>query len=205
MYRVEDRTLQDTLGGLLNSSVTGVVEKSDDAFAAIKSFQSSFKQLSRTPAMIQAMLQLEFNFVGVIDASAMKTSKDKNEALRTEWYDSAFVVVDYSNVEKWLAKCIKESERGKTIVALVPSRTSSQWFHEMVLEVAKEVRFVKGRVTMTGKAQASSTPDALVVYHSVPNKRRRTDDTAAAVVIRCQTNFQETDFSADLLNSQPSL
>lgn len=203
MYRVEDRTLQDTLGGLLSSSVTGVVEKSDDAFAAIRSFQSSFRQISRTPAMIQAMLQLEFNFVGVVDASAMRSAAEKKEALRTEWYDSTFVVVDYSDVETWLSKCIAESERGRTVVALVPSRTSSQWFHEMVLELAKEVRFVKGRVTLTGKSQAGSTPDALVVYHSVPNKRRRAPESADAVVIRCQTNFRETGFSAGL-NNQPS-
>lgn len=146
--------------------------------------------------MIQSMLQLEFNFVGMVDSGEMKTKKEKDEALYNDWYDSTFVVVDYSDVEKWLKKCIKESELGKTVVALVPARTSSHWFHDMVLEVAKEVRFVKGRVTMTGKSSPGSTPDALIVYHSVPNKRRRKEKGAAAVVIKCSTNFDDTTFEA---------
>lgn len=203
MFRIEDRSLKDTLGALLSSSVTGVVEKSDEAFAAIKSFQSSFKQISRSPAMIQSMLQLEFNFVGMVDASEMTSKKQMQEALATDWYDSTFVVVDYSNVETWLNKCIAESEKGKTVVALVPSRTSSHWFHDLILEQAKEVRFVKGRVTMTGKSTPGSTPDAIVVYHSVPNKRRRKDAEPAAVVIRCSTDFENTSFEAGFSN-QPN-
>lgn len=199
MYRIEDITLQDTLGGLLNSKVTGDVQKSDDAFAAIKSFQSSFKQISRTPAMIRAMLQLEFKFVGVVDASAMKPPELKS-ALRADWYQSVFVVVDYSNVEEWLEKCHAEAAKGKCVVAMVPSRTSTNWFHEMVLESAKEVRFVKGRVTLTGKSQSSSTPDALVIFDEVNNKRRKID-TSAAFVMECASDIKQTGFG---LNSRPN-
>jgi len=77
MYKVEDKTLGDTLDSLISSSVTGTVETSDAAFSAIKSFQSNFKQIVRTPNMIRLMMQLEFNFSGVVDASDNSINKKR--------------------------------------------------------------------------------------------------------------------------------
>ncbi len=78
----------DVLHGLLESSVSGVVEQSDDAFAAIKSFQSSFRQISRTPEMIRLVLQAEFNFAGVVDASAMGEAEAARAANRVGLYNT---------------------------------------------------------------------------------------------------------------------
>ena len=35
---------------------------------------------------------------------------------------------------------------GKTIVLLIPSRTDTQWFHEIILKNNYEIRFLKGRL-----------------------------------------------------------
>jgi hypothetical protein len=180
MKKVEDISLNHSLNNLLNSEVTGNIQKSDEAYAQIKSFQSSFRQITRSPEMIRLMLQLEFNFTGIVDASSM-TAKEKRKSLNSEWFDSSFVIVDYSNVEAWLDKCLHEGERGRTVVALIPARTSTCWFHDIVLEQAKEIRFVKGRVTINEKQ--NSLPDALVIFHSVPNKRPRRDESTTAVLM----------------------
>lgn len=189
MKRVEDISLKHALANLLNSSVTGSVQKSDEAYAQIKSFQSSFKQISRTPAMIRLMLQLEFNFEGVIDASAM-TREAQRQALDSCWFDSSFVVVDYGDVERWLGKCISEAEKGRTVVALVPARTHTAWFHDQVLETAREVRFVKGRVTMNDKQ--NTLPDALVIFDSVPNKRARAKSGNAVLTMTSDLSGRPT-------------
>lgn len=181
MKRVEDISLNHTLNNLLNSRVTGMVQSGDDAFAQIKSFQSSFKQISRTPDMIRLMLQTEFNFVGFLEASQL-SQKEKLQYLASSWFDSTFVVVDYAEVERWLQKCLHEAESGRTVVALVPARTHTMWFHEIVLEQAKELRFVKGRVTMDGKQNV--TPDALVIFHGVPNKRPRNHTSNAVLQLK---------------------
>ena len=180
MKKIEDICLKHSLNNLLNSSVTGNVQKSDEAYAQIRSFQSSFKQITRSPEMIRLMLQLEFNFTGVVDASDM-TLQTKKETLCNPWFDASFVVVDYSDVEMWLDKCLSEAEQGRTVVALIPARTSTSWFHDKVLERAKEVRFIKGRVTINKKQ--NSLPDALVVFHSVPNKRPRKNQSTTAVLM----------------------
>jgi hypothetical protein len=168
-----------------------VVEKSDDAFAAIKSFQSRFKQISRTPEMIRLMLQPEFNFAGVVDAGAMAEA-EADRALQGDWWDCTYVIVDYANVENWLARCLREAAEGRTAVALVPARTNAHWFHELVLEAAEEVRFVKGRVHFpsgNGVARVAGFPDALVVYRGFRRKRERKQGEVA--VLACARSFTD--------------
>jgi len=187
MKRIQPSQETDIFRNIVQSQVSGVLRKSDEAFAEIRSFQMSFKHLARTTEMIQLMLQLEFNFEGVVDACAM-TDEEKKKALEEEWFQSSFVVTDYSNVEEWVSKAIRERDNGKTVVCLVPSRTATNWFHELVLEEATEIRFVKGRVIFSKKDAANSQPDTIVIYCQNPNKVQRERQGAAAVV-RCKTSM----------------
>lgn len=45
----------------------------------------------------------------------------------------------------WVAKAYQASLAGAVVVALLPSRTDTKWFHEYVLK-ASEIRFVKDRI-----------------------------------------------------------
>lgn len=205
MRRIEvAQNTDDVLQGLLDSSVSGVVQNSDEAFAAIRSFQSSFRQISRTPEIVRIMLQPEFNFAGVVDASVM-TERDADAALRRDWWDSTFVVVDYANVENWLVRCASEAAEGRVVVALMPARTNTHWFHELVLETATEVRFVKGRVHFPGHAQrVAGFPDALAIYHGISRKRERKQGQVA--VLSCARSFTDAagvTFEGDLA-SEPA-
>lgn len=187
MRRVEPaRDAADVLTALLDSSVSGVVQRSDDAFAAIRSFQSSFRQIHRTPEMIRVMLQAEFNFEGVVDASVMDPAAAE-EALAGDWFGCTFVVADYADVERWVDRFREEVAEGRTVVALLPARTNAGWFHTGVLEVADEVRFVRGRVQF---ARPSGFPDLIAVYRRhVPKRERKATEVA---VISCSTSFTGT-------------
>ena len=182
----------DILNSLFESSVGGVLERSDDAFAALRSFQSSFRQLHRSPEMIRIMCQPEFNFAGVVDATEM-SEHEADAALKRDWFDSTFVVVDYANVEVWLARCLREAAEGRVVVALIPSRTNTQWFHELVLDGATEVRFIKGRVQFTGGTRTAGWPDALAVYRGYNRKQKRIAGEIA--VLACARTFTDANKS----------
>jgi len=49
-------------------------------------------------------------------------------------------------VSEWIEKALKESREGKLIVLLLPAKTDTKWFHEIVLKEKAEVRFIKGRL-----------------------------------------------------------
>jgi hypothetical protein len=188
MRRVEAaQSAADVLQGLLQSSLSEVVETGDAAYASVRSFASTFRQIARTPEMIRIMLQPEFNFAGVVDASAMGAA-EAAAALERDWWDATFVVIDYADAERWLLRCAREAAEGRTAVALVPARTNSAWFHELVLEGASEVRFVKGRVHFEG-ARPSGFPDALAVFRRHSRKRARAPGEFA--VLHCARAFTE--------------
>lgn len=203
MKRLGARSSEDILQRLMSSSVSGTVDRSDEAFAAIRSFQTHFNRLNRTPEMIRVMLQCEFNFTGQIDAMDSSVGpEERARILEADWFDSTFVVVDYSDVEAWVDKVHREVEKGCTVVALVPARTNTQWFHERVLEGADEVRFVKGRITFSGRSAPSAYPDAICIFRRFSSKAPRPKRGGVAI-LQCSTSLagpgSSTTFSADVV------
>lgn len=50
-------------------------------------------------------------------------------------------------IGQWMRKCSEEAKKpNTTIVALLPSRTDTRWFHDHIYNKAKEIRFIKGRL-----------------------------------------------------------
>ncbi len=66
------------------------------------------------------------------------------------------------DVGRWMAKALEASRRGATVVALVPSRTDTRWWHENA--VRGEVRFVPGRLRFGGSDVGAPFPSAVVVF-----------------------------------------
>ena len=213
MKRLTAASAQDTLERLVGAAtVSGSVQRSDDTVALIRSFQSHFNRLNRTPEMIRVMLQCEFGFDGVVDAAGVEDARAqgriessrsaqrdaggvedqghidaKQGVLEADWFQSSFVVVNYSDVETWLKKVIQEAEKGRVVVALIPARTNTQWFHDLVLESADEVRFVKGRVTFPGRTAPSAYPDALAIYRARGAKAGA--KAAGVAILKCETGL----------------
>jgi hypothetical protein len=194
MRRFDKDDRQDSgsfIESLYTSKVTSSLEKSDDLFAEIKSFQSTFRQIQRTTDMIRRMLQVEFKFDGMVNGNATGlTTAAENDLLKADWFASTFVIANYSNVEPWLAKALTEHERGRVVVVMVPSRTNTGWFHEKILDRAKEVRFIKGRVVFESNQKPSAFSDALAIFDGIPKPSRRKSQQQVGLI--CCSKFNES-------------
>lgn len=51
-------------------------------------------------------------------------------------------------------------------VFLIPARTDTRWFHELVLPCAKEIRFVKGRLRFGGATENAPFPSMIVIFEA---------------------------------------
>ena len=49
-------------------------------------------------------------------------------------------------------------------VFLIPARTDTRWFHEIVLPSAKEIRFIKGRLKFGDSENSAPFPSMIVVF-----------------------------------------
>lgn len=62
----------------------------------------------------------------------------------------------------WTAKCVAEAAKGAEIVALLPSRTDTAWWHGSVT-TATAICFVSGRLTFAGATAPAPFP-SIVAY-----------------------------------------
>lgn len=66
----------------------------------------------------------------------------------------------------WIRKAYEESLRGATVVALIPARTDTAYFHDFIMGKA-EVRFLRGRVRFErpdGARDAAPFPSCVVIW-----------------------------------------
>ena len=117
----------------------------------------SHQQDTRTPIELFRSLDKEFNFQ--LDPCS-STSKPNNlktphyflypekDGLKEDWskYKSVFVNPPFKHANKWVEKAYNEGNKGATVVVLVPVKSDTAWWHDYALK-AKEIRFVRGRVT----------------------------------------------------------
>lgn len=59
----------------------------------------------------------------------------------------------------WMAKAVQASAVGAIVVALVPARTDTVWWHDHVMAATAEVRLIRRRLHFGG-----AVPLAVVVY-----------------------------------------
>lgn len=68
-------------------------------------------------------------------------------------------------IAKWVEKAYIESKKDNTtVVMLIPSRTDTKWFHKYIYNVAKEIRFIKGRLKFGGSKNSAPFPSMVVVF-----------------------------------------
>ena len=124
-----------------------------------KAIFSSVRQNWKTPDRAYVELDSEFGFD--FDPCPADPTFD---GLECEWSYSNFLNPPYSNIKEWLQKAIVEHEKGKTVVALLPSRTGTDWFHGCVLPHATEIRFIRGRLQFDGCGVNAPFDSMVVVY-----------------------------------------
>jgi site-specific DNA-methyltransferase (adenine-specific) len=68
----------------------------------------------------------------------------------------------FRNVGEWVRKAWLESEKGATVVCLVPSRTDTDWWHRYTARA--EIRWIRGRLKFNAKENAPFAC-CLLVFH----------------------------------------
>lgn len=123
-----------------------------------------------TPPALFAELDKEFGFVLDVCATPKNTRCERywtaeDDGLLMPWDKVNWCNPPYGNaIMDWLAKARLESGRGNTTAVLIPARTDTRWFHEHVLGVAKEIRFIKGRLKFGGSKNSAPFPSMLIIY-----------------------------------------
>jgi len=132
-----------------------------------------------TPQDLFQNLDDEFHFT--LDPAATKeNAKCKNfytveeNGLIQPWHGTAWLNPPYGKgriIEPWIEKVITEVSAGNCIVvALLPARTDTIWFHENVMPYASQIRLIKGRLRFVGGKDTAPFPSMIVLYDGAPFK-----------------------------------
>lgn len=78
-----------------------------------------------------------------------------------------YVNPPYSDLRRWLNKCVHEAAYGAEIIALVPSRTDTRAWHSAV-PTADAVCFWRGRLRFVGAEASAPFPSALIYWGPGP-------------------------------------
>jgi len=81
-----------------------------------------------------------------------------------DWKKSNYVNPPYNNQKAWVEKAYNESLKNKTCVMLLPARTDTRLFHDIILPFAKEIRFIKGRLRFEQYNNSAPFPSMIVIF-----------------------------------------
>jgi site-specific DNA-methyltransferase (adenine-specific) len=113
-----------------------------------------------TPRAVYDALDAEFAFD--FDPCPVDGSADGLASLFTEWRGRrVFCNPPYGpGLGKWLERGLE----AELAVFLVPARTDTRWFHDIVLPKAVEIRFLKGRLTFGDAVNPAPFPSMVVIF-----------------------------------------
>lgn len=133
---------------------------------------SSATDLWATPQDFFDKLNDEFHFT-LDPCATIESAKCKRfytmaeDGLKQDWKgETVFCNPPYGRaIYDWVKKCYTESRKPETVVvALIPARTDTRYFHEFVYHKAKEIRFVKGRLKFGNAKNSAPFPSMVVVF-----------------------------------------
>ena len=123
---------------------------------------SSLRTDWKTPQQLFDKLDTEFSF----DYDPCPSTPQFN-GLTEPWGSTSFVNPPYNRaIANWLKKALAEHRQGKTVVFLLPARTDTEWFHEIILPNATELRFLKGRLKFSGHKNSAPFPSMIVIFRA---------------------------------------
>jgi len=101
-----------------------------------------------------------------------------DDGLRDDWSGSlAFVNPPWSNQKAWIERAYEQWSRNKvkTVVCLVPSKTDTKLFHD-VLSTDADIYFIEGRPRFfkeDGTSQPTMVSAMVVMFGATPEQKRR--------------------------------
>ncbi len=132
---------------------------------------SSTNQTWGTPTWL--FLKLHGEFVFTLDPCASnenhkcdKYFTEEQDGLSQSWKGyTVFINPPYSESKKWITKACNEFiQNNVTSVMLLPARTDTIAFQDIIAPRAAQIRFLKGRIKFEGATSGSTFPSAVVVF-----------------------------------------
>lgn len=90
----------------------------------------------------------------------------QEDGLSQDWQgETVFCNPPYGRaLQSWVEKCRRESEKpGTVVVALLPARTDTRWFHDIILPSA-EILFIRGRIRFGGSRWNAPFPSMVCIF-----------------------------------------
>jgi site-specific DNA-methyltransferase (adenine-specific) len=110
-----------------------------------------------TPAETYAALNEEFHFD--YDPCPLRSEID---GLSDSWAGKrVFCNPPYG---PGLRPFLEHAREADIAVFLIPARTDTRWFHEIVIPHAKEIRFLRGRLKFGGMKNSAPFPSMIVIF-----------------------------------------
>jgi phage N-6-adenine-methyltransferase len=86
-----------------------------------------------------------------------------DDGLAQEWAGICWMNPPYGReIGKWVRKASEAAQNGATVVALLPARTDTAWWHDYVM--GNEIVFLRGRLKFGGSKNSAPFPSAIVVF-----------------------------------------
>ena len=135
--------------------------------AQFKTKFDSKRQDWETPAVLFDPLNNEFGFTLDVCATA-ENAKCKSyftiadNGLAQVWKGICWMNPPFGEQGKWVHKAYQSSLEGATVVCLLPSRTNTNWWHDVCMK--GEIRFIRGYPKFGNAKQGLKAPLAIVVF-----------------------------------------
>ena len=96
----------------------------------------------------------------------------KIDGLKQDWsnYKACWMNPPYgTEISKWVKKAYNEAQKGIKIVALLPARTDTRWFHDWIyMMYGVDVEFIKGRLKFGNAKNSAPFPSMIVIFKQNP-------------------------------------
>lgn len=128
-------------------------------------------QFAETPTEVMLELVKEFGLLNDV------CPRDpQRNGLEEDWHRVNYMNPPYSQMEIWLNKAVSEWKKEKTIVCLLPARTNTNWFHDICIKYASEIRFIRQGIKFKGYKKKSPFPVALCIFRAEDAKFATEED-----------------------------
>jgi site-specific DNA-methyltransferase (adenine-specific) len=122
-----------------------------------------------TPRWLFDFLSHEFEFQ--VDVAASKENAlcgefytKTEDGLSKDWGEKCvWMNPPYGRaIDRWVRKAYESAQDGATVVALLPARCDTRWWHQYVMKA--EIRFLRGRLKFGSAKNSAPFPSAIVIF-----------------------------------------
>jgi phage N-6-adenine-methyltransferase len=126
---------------------------------------ASTTDLWSTPQDLFDRLNTEFEFTLDVCATPENAKCTEFYTMAEDGLAQPWEGVPYGRaIGKWMHKALMAATAGATVVALVPARTDTKWWHDYATK--GEIRFLPGRLKFGGGEHSAPFPSAVVVFRA---------------------------------------